>query len=109
MTGAGLKVAVTVTDELVANAHGAVPVHPPPNQPLNTEPLAGVAVSVTSVPGATLMEHDVPQLMPAGELVTVPLPVPALVTETATLSAAEVAHTSLEYGDTESSVHANTR
>jgi hypothetical protein len=82
VSGAGLKVAVTVTDEFVENAHGAVPEHPPPDQPLNTEPLSGAAVSVTSVPAVTLVEHEVPQLMLPGELVTVPLPVPALVTAT---------------------------
>jgi hypothetical protein len=109
VTGAGLKLAVTVTEELVANAHGPVPVHPPPDQPSNTEPLPAAALNVTSVPGATVMAHDEPQLMPAGELVTVPLPVPDFVTATVTLSAVEVAHTSSEYGDTDSSVHAKTR
>ena len=53
-----------------------VPVQPP-LQPENVEPAAGVAVSVTDVPLANAAEQVVPQLMPAGALVTVPLPVPA--------------------------------
>src|SRR4051812_20610219 len=50
------------------------PLHAPP-QPENVEPLAGVAVNVTSVPGAKVVLHVVGQLIPAGVLVTIPLPV----------------------------------
>ena len=46
-----------------------------PLQPLNFQPLTGVAVRVTCVPGAKFALHIDPQLIPAGELVTVPLPV----------------------------------
>ena len=48
--------------------------------PAKVEPDAGVAVKATTVPLLKFAEHVVPQLMPAGELVTVPLPVPALTT-----------------------------
>jgi hypothetical protein len=51
-----------------------------PDQPAKFESLAGVAVSVTEVPGSYWAEHVEPQLIPAGELVTEPLPVPVFVT-----------------------------
>jgi hypothetical protein len=57
-----------------------VPEQPPPLQPVKAEPALGVAVSVTAVALAKAAEHVVPQVIPAGELVTVPLPVPALLT-----------------------------
>jgi hypothetical protein len=47
---------------------------------MKAEPAAGVAVSVTVVPGANVAEHATPQLMPAGLLVTVPEPDPVLLT-----------------------------
>jgi hypothetical protein len=40
------------------------------------EPAAGVAVRVTAAPLVNAAEHVVPQEIPAGLLVTVPLPVP---------------------------------
>jgi hypothetical protein len=57
-----------------------VPLQPPPLQPLNVEPAAGVAVKVTAVPLANAAEQVLPQEMPVGALVTVPLPAPALLT-----------------------------
>ena len=57
----------------------AVPVQPPPLQPVNVEPGAGAAVRVTAVPLANGDEQVVPQETPAGALVMVPEPVPALV------------------------------
>ena len=47
-----------------------------PVQPPKVEPLAGVAVNVTVVPLLYKAEQVLPQLIPAGLLVTVPLPVP---------------------------------
>jgi len=47
---------------------------------MKTDPVAGVAVSVTSVPLAKLAVQVVPQSIPAGVLVTVPAPDPALKT-----------------------------
>lgn len=51
-----------------------------PLQPLNVEPDAGVAVMVTLVPWLNVDEHVLPQSMPAGVDVTVPVPAPDLVT-----------------------------
>jgi hypothetical protein len=75
-----LKAALTVTLLLIWTVHEAVPVQPPPLQPAKTDPEAATAVSVTVVPPENDREHVVPQLMPLGLLVTVPLPVPFLVT-----------------------------
>ena len=57
-----------------------VPEQPPPDQPAKVEPAAGPAVSVTAVPCANCELQVAPQLIPDGELVTVPEPVPALLT-----------------------------
>ena len=53
-----------------------VPEQPPPLQPVKVEPAAGAAVKVTAVPLANAAEHAAPQAMPAGALVTLPVPVP---------------------------------
>jgi hypothetical protein len=60
--------------------HVPVPVQPDPLQPPNTEPAAGVAVSVTMVPDRKAALHVRPQSIPAGSDVTVPLPAAAGVT-----------------------------
>src|SRR5207253_929023 len=55
----------------------------PPLQPANVDPPAAVAVSVTTVPlskSAEAVAQVVPQVIPAGLEVTVPLPVPAFTT-----------------------------
>jgi hypothetical protein len=74
-----LNVAVTVLAELIANVHVklvCVPsVHVAPLHPANVEPLAAVAVNVTDVPLLYDSMQSVPQLIPVGELVTVPVPV----------------------------------
>src|SRR5437773_3784240 len=79
-TRAGVKVTVTVVAAEIVTTHDPVPEQPPPLQPPKVEPAAGAAVSVTAVPLAKLAAQVAPQSMPAGELVTVPLPVPAGVT-----------------------------
>ena len=71
---------MTVVAAETVTVQGLVPAQPPPVQPVRVEPAAGVAVSVTAVPLAKLTEQVAPQLIPAGELVTVPLPVPDGVT-----------------------------
>jgi hypothetical protein len=77
-----LNVAVTLRAAVIDVVQTPVPVHAP-LQPANVEPLAAAAVSVTEVPLAKLAVHVVPQLMPVGDDVTVPVPVPALVTASA--------------------------
>ena len=68
-----------MTVVLFSRATGQVPVpiQPPPVQPAKIEPDAAVAESVTTVPGENDDEHVIPQLIPSGKLVTMPLPVPA--------------------------------
>jgi hypothetical protein len=51
----------------------ALPEHPC-CQPRNRDPLSGFALSVTVVLGSKRALHVVPQLMPAGLLVIVPMP-----------------------------------
>ncbi len=51
-----------------------------PLQPVKMEPTAGVAVRVTAVFAVYASVQSLPQVMPAGVLLTVPIPVPALVT-----------------------------
>ena len=51
-----------------------------PLQPANVELESGVAVKATVVPLLKDAEHVLPQLIPDGLLVTVPLPVPLAVT-----------------------------
>ena len=81
-TGAGAKAAPTVVAVVSVNTQVPVPAHPPPDQPVKTEPAAGVAMSVTPVPAPNVAEQVLPQLIPAGELLTVPLPVRVTLNET---------------------------
>src|SRR2546422_3800271 len=73
-------VAGTVVGAWRVTVQARGPEQPPPLQPLKVEPAAGAAVSVTAVPLAKLAAQVAPQVMPAGLLVTVPAPVPALET-----------------------------
>lgn len=43
-----------------------VPLHTPPDQPVNRRPDEALAVSVTEAPDTKFAEHVVPQLMPVG-------------------------------------------
>jgi hypothetical protein len=75
-----MKVAVTDLAALTVTVHVLVPPQPPPLQPVNVAPAAGVAVRVTAVPVVKACEQVAPQEMPAGALVTLPLPAPDVVT-----------------------------
>jgi hypothetical protein len=82
--GAGEKVAVTGTAEVpIVKLQVPVPEQPAPVQPANTDAEDdGVAVRVIRVLVLKLAEQVAPQLIPAGELLTDPDPVPARVTFT---------------------------
>src|SRR5215831_3154383 len=75
-----LKVAVTLRAWVMLTVQGPVPLHPSPLHPVNVDPLAGVAAKVTLCPLGKAVLHVAGQLIPAGLLVTVPLPVPATLT-----------------------------
>src|SRR5437867_7480032 len=78
----GVNVAVTAVAAVRVTAQGPVPVQMPPLQPVKTDPVAGVAVSVTTVPLTKLAVQMEPQSIPPGVLVTAPA-APALKTVTA--------------------------
>ena len=42
-----VKVAVTVLSASIVTLHSPVPLQPPPLHPLNSQPVAGVAASIT--------------------------------------------------------------
>ena len=72
-----MNVAVTAALPVKVTLQVLVPVQAP-DQPANVELLFGAAVSVTMVPLVKLALHIAPQLIPAGLLMIVPVPVPAL-------------------------------
>jgi hypothetical protein len=75
-----VKFAVTVWSAFIVTVHEPVPLQPPPLQPVNVEPPVGAAVRATVLPlGKSAAQVD-PQEMPLGLLVTVPVPVPDLLT-----------------------------
>lgn len=53
-----------------------LPLHPPPDQYAKYEPEVAAAVRVTDVLYVYVWEHVEPQLIPAGDEVTVPEPAP---------------------------------
>jgi len=77
-----LKVAVTAVFPVTVTVHAPLPLHAP-DHPLNVDPVTAAAVRVTDVPAPNDALQVVPQLMPEGLLVTVPVPVPARVTVSA--------------------------
>ena len=83
---AAFAVKVAVTEEAAA-IELTVQVDPdavqPPLHDAKVEPGVAFAVSTTSVPYPNDAEQVAPHEMPAGELVTVPVPAPTLLTVTA--------------------------
>src|SRR5204862_5144166 len=82
-TGTTSKGAVTVLVAVTETVHRAPATVSHPRQPENVEVEAGFADNTTLVPVANRAEQTEPQSIPAGALVTVPEPLPALTTETA--------------------------
>jgi len=72
-----VNVAVTEVAEMRLTVQVEIPLQAPVH-PVNVEPELGAADNATGVPVGKLARHVVPQLIPKGLLVTVPLPVPAL-------------------------------
>src|ERR1017187_1520777 len=81
ITGNASKLAVHVVFDMRVTTQEPVPVQPPPLQPRRAEFVSGVAVCVTMELPAKLAVQVVPQLMPVGTLVTVPVPAPLFTTE----------------------------
>jgi hypothetical protein len=69
-----------VVDEVTVVEHGPVPLQPPPDHPVNVEPLLALAVSATTVPLLNASLQSAPQLIPDGDEVTVPAPEPDFAT-----------------------------
>ena len=74
-----VNVAVTAFAASIVTMHDPVPVHAP-LQPANVEAPSGVAVNVTTVPVSNDALQVAPHVIPAGEEVTDPPPVPVLET-----------------------------
>jgi hypothetical protein len=74
-----VNVADTVCAELMVSRHVCFPEQPPPH-PAKMDPEAGAAVRVTTAPLLKFAEQVTPQLIDPSLLVTVPDPVPCLVT-----------------------------
>ena len=72
--------AVTAVSAFITTTRVPVPEYPPPDHPVKSEFESALALSVIFLPGLTFSVQLVPQLIPAGLLVTVPLPVPDFVT-----------------------------
>jgi len=90
-----LNVAVAAVAAFNERVHVDVPPHAP-DQPANLDPDAAVAVSLTDVPSPKLALQVVPQLMPEGLLVIVPVPAPALTTVSWAFVDSKAAVTDLE-------------
>jgi hypothetical protein len=90
-----LKVAVTDFAALIVTVQEVPAALSQPDQPAKIELAAGAAVSVTDVPLLKEAEQVAPQLIPAGLLVTVPVPDPFLATVRVKLFNVNVAVTDL--------------
>lgn len=86
-SGAAVNSALTVRSPFKTSEQAPVPLQSPLH-PVKVALPDGTAVSLTVLPLGKFAEQAVPQLMPLGLLVTVPPPVPDLVTVTAVLAAA---------------------
>jgi hypothetical protein len=76
-----LNVTVTMRASFMLTVQIFVEVVSHPVQLLKDEPASGVAIRFTLVPGAKSAPHVDGQVMPGGVLVIVPVPPPAVLTE----------------------------
>lgn len=74
-----MNVAVTAMAALMVTAHAPVP-EQAPLQPANPEPIAATGVRFTTVPWLKAVAQVLGQSIPAGLLVTEPVPVPVVLT-----------------------------
>ncbi len=74
------KVAVTDRGSVIVTVQSPVPLHPAPLQSVKVEPVPAEATSVTLVPVPNNSHQSPGHAMPAGSLLTLPLPVPSRVT-----------------------------
>ena len=75
-----MNLAVTLRAALIVTVQLALALHAPPH-PLKVDVLLGTAVKVTLAPGAKPCAQSLPQLMPVGVELTVPAPLPLLLTD----------------------------
>src|SRR5215471_19694280 len=80
VTGGRSNDAETAIAADIVTTQVPVPAHPEPLQPVNVEPAFATAVSVTTVLAGNANAQVPGQVIPAGALVTVPVPVPTFVT-----------------------------
>ena len=85
-----VNTAVTAVSAFTVARHVPVPLQAPV-QPSKVEPAAGVAVRVTAVPNGKARVQVAPHVMPAGLLVTAPVPVPLRATVSTGLIAEKAA------------------
>lgn len=76
-----LKLAATAVLAPSATVQVPFPEHPPPDQPANEDSVFGIAVSRTGISFVNTAEQVVPQEIPAGVLLTRPIPVPMFLTD----------------------------
>ena len=81
-----LKLAVTWVSAAMVMAQGAVPLHPPPDQPAKVEEASGVGVRVTVAPSLITGAQLPGQLVPVGATATLPLPEPVISRESLSVS-----------------------
>lgn len=79
VAGTAVKSALTICAPFMVTTQPPVPLQPPPLHPAKLEPASAIAVKVIALPVENPALHVLPQLIPAGALVTVPVPVPVLV------------------------------
>ncbi len=78
---------IATTVALLCNAQTPVPEQPAPLHPAKADPGDAAADKTTDVPASNCAEHTPPQARPAGDDVTVPLPVPCFWTVIVTVRA----------------------